>query len=104
MNYLLGAELNGNQLKIVALKKVGSTYEIVIIDKLNITGEGTDAVNQLIMWKDQKIPEATSVKVVLTVSESVLYIKEIEFPYTFISGETETEGTVRRDETDAANN
>lgn len=80
MNYFLGVELNGSQLKLSALKKSGQFYELVKIDSIFLANEESEAVNQLIAWKGENLPNAHSVKVVLTISESVLYIKELEIP------------------------
>ena len=80
MNYLLGIELNGNTLKIAAFKKGGREIELFKLDNIYFSNDGSEALKQLSVWRDQNLPDADSIKAILTVSESALYIKEIEFP------------------------
>jgi hypothetical protein len=80
MNYYLGAEINGSQLKLTALKRSGGQYELVKLDKINFVSESDEAVKQLAKWRELSLPDASSVKVVVTVSEAVLYIKEVQLP------------------------
>lgn len=80
MNYYLGLELKGNQLKIAAFKKVRQSFEIVKLDTLDIPADADEATRVVSFWIGQHLAEATSLKAVLTISESSLYIKELEFP------------------------
>jgi hypothetical protein len=80
MNYLLGIEYNGNNLKISALKKSGKYFELFKLDSIFLSNEENEAIAQLAAWKGENLPNANSVKAVLTISESVLYIKELEIP------------------------
>ena len=80
MNYLLGVELYGNSLKIAAFKKSRQSLELIKLDQIYFSNDGGESLKQLIAWRDQNLPDLDSIKTVLTVSESNLYIKEIEFP------------------------
>ena len=80
MNYFLGAELNGSRLKIAAFKKSGQVLELIKLESLNLSNESNEASKELTNWINRSLTEPTSVKAVLTVSESTLYIKELEFP------------------------
>ena len=80
MNYYLGVELNGSLLKISAFKKTGQTHELLKLDSLNLPSDSNEATKQLTGWISRNLPDPGSVKVILTVSESTLYIKEMEFP------------------------
>lgn len=80
MNYYLGIELSGNQLKISAFKKKGSVFELVKLDSFILSNETNEAIRELTTWIDRNLSDQTSVKAVLTISESALYIKELEFP------------------------
>jgi hypothetical protein len=80
MNYLLGIEYNGSNLKISVLKKSGKYFELVRLDSIFLANEENEAVAQLTAWKGENLPNAGSIKAVLTISESVLYIKELEIP------------------------
>lgn len=80
MNYLIGAELNSNQIKLTALRKVGSSFEIAKLDKFTVTGDINDISKKLTSWRDTHLSDASSIKVIASISESVLYIKELDFP------------------------
>lgn len=80
MNYFIGAEINGNQLKISAFKKDGHTFDLLKLDSINLNTDPNEASKQLVIWIDKNLPQANSISAVLTISESALYIKELEFP------------------------
>lgn len=80
MNYFLGVELNGNLLKIAAFKKTRQVHELFKLDTLNLPNEESEASKELNTWINRNLPDPSSIKVVLTISESTLYIKEMEFP------------------------
>jgi len=80
MNYYLGVELNGNQLKISAFKKSGSAFELFKLDSFKFSSNTNEAVKELTDWVSNNLPDQTSIKAVLTISESKLYFKELEFP------------------------
>ncbi len=80
MNYLLGIELNGSQLKISVLKKSGQHFDLVKLDNIFFANDEVEAVAQLNDWKAKNLNQAHSIKAVLTISESLLYTKEIEMP------------------------
>jgi hypothetical protein len=80
MNYYLGVELNGNLLKIAAFKKTGQSFEILKLDSLNLPNDAGEASKEIKSWANRNLSEPGPIKVVLTISESNLYIKEMEFP------------------------
>ncbi len=80
MRYFLGVELKGNQLKVAAFKKNRKVYELVKLDVFGLPNDLNEATKQLTAWTSRFLPEHTSIRAVLTVSESALYIKEMEFP------------------------
>ena len=80
MNYCLGVELNGSLLKIAAFKKTGQAYELLKLDSLNLPNDAGEAAKEVRSWANRNLPEPGPVKVVLTISESTLYIKEMQFP------------------------
>jgi Tfp pilus assembly PilM family ATPase len=80
MNYYLGIELNGNQLKISAFKKRRSMFELVKLDTFNLAKETDEVIKELTSWIVHNLSDQTSVRAVLTISESILYIKVLEFP------------------------
>ncbi len=80
MNYYIGAELNGNLLKIAVFKKTRQVFEIIKLDSINLPNDPDEASKELRFWLNRNLSEPSSIKVVLTVSESILYIKEMEFP------------------------
>ncbi len=80
MNYLLGAELNGNRLNISAFRKGRRVNELIKLDSLLLANDESETLSQLISWKENNLPNSNSVKVVLALSESVLHLKELEMP------------------------
>jgi Tfp pilus assembly PilM family ATPase len=80
MNYLLGFELTGSNLKITALKKVNKGYQLFKLDKIDLLDEGEKASEQLKEWVSRNLPSLEEVSAILALSESSLYLKEIELP------------------------
>lgn len=80
MNYLLGAELNGSLLKVAAFKKSGQTFELIKVDSITLPMDPEESSKLLRTWASHNLSDPTSIKVVVTISESTLYIKEMEFP------------------------
>ena len=80
MNYFLGIEINGSLLKIAALKKTGQSFDLLKLDSVNLPNDAGEASKELRSWINRNLPEPSSIKAILTISESTLYIKEMEFP------------------------
>jgi cell division protein FtsL len=80
MNYYLGIEFIGNQLKIAAFRKSRQYFELVKLDSINLLSDQNEAVKEISNWITRFLPDPTNLKAVLTVSESTLYIKELKFP------------------------
>lgn len=80
MNYYLGIELNGNLLKIAALKKGGQSFDLLKLDSINLPSDAGEASKEVKSWVNRNLSEPGLIKAVLTISESTLYIKELEFP------------------------
>jgi Tfp pilus assembly PilM family ATPase len=80
MNYLLGFELTGSNLKITALKKLNKNYQLFKLDKINLLDEGEKASEQLKEWVSRNLPNSEDVSAILALSESSLYLKELELP------------------------
>lgn len=80
MNYYIGAELNGSLLKVAAFKKSGQTFDLFKVDSITLPMDRDESTKLLRTWARNNLSEASSIKVVVTVSESTLYIKEMEFP------------------------
>lgn len=80
-NYLLGIEWVGAYLKIACLKKDGKKYRLFKLERLTIPqNKPKEASKVLAQWASDNFPQDSQVGVVLTLPESLIFLKELELP------------------------
>jgi Tfp pilus assembly PilM family ATPase len=78
--YLLGVEYSGSQLKIACFREKGRKYQLQFLGRLNIPDSFDKAFDEINSWKKEQFSESDEVFAVLTMPESLIYLKELELP------------------------
>lgn len=80
-NYLLGLKWSLNNFKLACLRQEGKRYRLEKLESLDVpTGNPEEASQILARWANDHLPKARKVRVVLTLPESVVFLKELELP------------------------
>lgn len=78
--YYLGVEWSTSQLNIAGFKKTGKGHSLTVIDKLELPATNAQIIDTLRQWREKNIPKKVHVHTVLSISESMIFLKEITLP------------------------
>ena len=78
--YSLGIEWSDSKLRITGFKKSGGKHVLTILDTLELPATTDQIIDTLRKWKDKNIPKDSDVKTVLSIPESLIFLKDITLP------------------------
>lgn len=79
--YLLGIGYFDAYLKIACLKKEGKKYRLHSLERLTIPQNKAEEASKIFaQWASDNLPSESQVRVVLTLPESLIFLKELELP------------------------
>ncbi len=89
-NYLLGLEWSPGNFKLACLRQEGKKYRLEKLESLPVSPNNPEVAGQVLaQWVNDNLPGAKDIKVVLTLPESAVFLKELELPKTSDKGLSE---------------
>lgn len=82
-NYLLGLEWSPNNFKLACLRQEGNKYRFEKLESLSVPPNNPEEAREILkQWVSDNLPSAKDIRVVLTLPESEVFLKELELPKT----------------------
>lgn len=80
-NYFLAVEWSTPQIILACFKKIGKTYRLFKLDRLNILPDNSPQTSLILrQWVENTLPKTAQISAVLTLPESLIFLKELELP------------------------
>lgn len=80
--FSLGLELSVDCLKLVCLQKVDGKFRLFRLDQFEVPKNAHGLSDLLLAWQKERLPQKAKVEAVLSLSESLIFFKEMHLPKT----------------------